>query len=79
MSNRVDEAALFLGRVQDHLMVVADVPTPGGTREGVICLSQSPQFNELWNRALVALETEGIDAKGVPLILACRMFADSTA
>lgn len=77
-ANEVDMAAFLVGSVPDDLLVVGEVndPAPNGpTRECVLLVTAKTGRQETWGWALAHLRSI-TDVRGVPLVLACRMFVE---
>lgn len=76
-AHTVDIAARFLGSVQDRALIVGEINDPmpdGPTRECVVLLD--PRIVPSWAWAIRTVQ-QHTDARGVPLILACRMYAEA--
>lgn len=74
-ADQIDFAAKIIGQVPDKALVVADVPDGDATREGVLCLANG--YRKAWDWAVAVMEVYEVGCRGVPLVLACQMFAES--
>lgn len=76
--NNVDMAAFMIGSAPANQLVVGEIadPTPESpTRECVMLLTNRQEAMDGWAWAIKQLRAV-TDAKGVPLVLACRMFVE---
>lgn len=74
-ADQIDLAAKIIGSVPTHALVVADIPEGNATREGVLCLAK--RSRDAWDWAVAVMRVYGVGCDGVPLVLACQMFAES--